>query len=68
MTVQLDRLYKVREVAEHFGVNPKTVYTWLEDGRLGCYQPNQRLIRISERHLREFKQAREITATRKAHR
>jgi excisionase family DNA binding protein len=36
MRVEPTRLYRVREVAEHFGVSAATVYRAIESGQLGA--------------------------------
>ena len=50
---KLERMFTIREVAEGFGVTPKTVYKWIRAGDLGCLVIG-RLRRVSQGHVRAF--------------
>lgn len=47
-------LLTVPEVAEWARVHPKTVYRWIQDGKLEAYQFGPRTYRIPEDALAEF--------------
>ena len=39
----LPRLLSVKEAADYMGVNPKTVYAWVAQGRLHCLRAGNRI-------------------------
>lgn len=50
----MQKLLKIREVAERLNVSPRTVYRMIADGKIGHYIWGKQQFRISEEQLEEF--------------
>jgi len=53
MEMQESRLNKVRALSDRFQVTPRTVYTWIADGRLEAVRIAGR-IRVPEESVQRF--------------
>ena len=50
-----ETLYTVKEVADRFKVNHRTVLNWISNGEMACYQVGYgSMIRVGEHHIREY--------------
>ncbi|WP_375594601.1 helix-turn-helix domain-containing protein [Algihabitans albus] len=49
----------VQQAAEQLGVCRETVYTWLDNGTLGCFRRGKGYIRIRPEHIQAFCEAHE---------
>ena len=49
----------VQQTAEQLGVCRETVYTWLDNGALGCFRRGKGYIRIRPEHIQAFWEAHE---------
>jgi DNA-binding transcriptional MerR regulator len=58
----LEPMYTVNAVAEHFGVNPFTVYHWKSIGLIDCKKQG-RDVRFLARHIAECRELREKIAS-----
>lgn len=56
----MEKVYKVKEVAERYGVSRRTVWEWIRLGKLNAYVISGRNYRIGEAALEEFEQNRNI--------
>lgn len=62
----LPQVFKVREVAKHLGVSPRTVYFWIDEGHLNAIRWGERGTRIREDALRAFLDANPLATERAA--
>ena len=50
-----ETLYTVKETAERFKVNHRTVLDWIKSGEMACYEVGQSgMIRVGESHIQEY--------------
>lgn len=50
-----ETLYTVKEVADRFKVNHRTVLNWIGTGEMACYQVGTgSMIRVGEHHIQEY--------------
>ena len=54
----MEKVFKVKEVAERYGVSKRTVWEWIRFGKLHAYVIGGRNYRIGESALQEFEQNR----------
>ena len=50
-----ETLYTIKEVADRFKVNHRTVLNWIRTGEMACYQVGTgSMIRVGEHHIQEY--------------
>ena len=59
MLEQNRKWFVVREVAEHFGVKPQTVWSWIRSGKLKAIKCNSRNYRIELKSVVAFRKEHE---------
>ncbi len=60
---RIEKMLRVRDVAERLGVSDRTVFRWLKEGKMTCHRLGSNL-RISEADLEDFLDAAKVQVRR----